>query len=90
MRHVTLTLALVITLIISVPVAAQDTFSVQGDGVFSLVLERLDVLLSSWFEKDASEATTDTTTTDAAALTPEDGPIEPPTADGGPLLEPNG
>ncbi len=85
MRHVTLTLALVITLIISVPATAQDTFTVEKDGVFSLVLDHLREVFYSLFDKDAAGDTTDDNQS-----SPEEDPVDPPSNEFGPMLEPSG
>lgn len=85
MRHVTLTLALVIALIISVPVSAQETLAVEKNGVFSLVLDQLREVFYSLLDKDAAESSANDGTD-----SPDEDPVDPPSTEYGPLLEPSG
>lgn len=88
MRHVTLIFALVLTLIFAAPIAAQETSSLDGRGFFSSFFERIDNLVFDLFSKDGEDGSTED---DAPTRSADDSnPIEPPTSDHGPYLDPHG
>lgn len=87
MRNLTLTLILVLSFCMTLPASAQEDMASPGMSIFSTWLEHVDGFLSDLFSQQADEKTQDGSNANGSS---DDGSVEPPTTEIGPLLEPHG
>lgn len=86
MRHVTLILALVFSLVFAGPALAQETPAMEQSGFFASLIERFDSFVDL-FSLDGKTTPADNGSDGA---TDDSDPVEPPTTEAGPLLDPAG
>ena len=87
MRQLTLTLVLVGALLIAAPVAAQEAPTMSFGKTLSSWIERIDHWMLEWSDKIRLEKAAQSETTNSQD---DDNPVEPPTGEVGPFLEPHG